>query len=500
MSRAIIFDGRLLQSSAWSRGMGRYLLGLLSGIAEREGEDTPRVVIIFSSHLPLPDERVEIVRSILPGIELHTLPIINNGYPAAETRNVKLTDNFISSQQLDKALFIQSSIFTFEYSPFYPTVTTNACIFYDMIPFKFWQMFRDHFPEHEYFRRFKFLYAADKVFSISDSVKSDLIDYLGFNREDIVNINGAYIPTFSESKPTSKKQKNHKYVLLPGGNAPHKNMHKAITGFAMFNSAARDSYKLLIPSHYSKKEQLRMKELSNNVELLGEVSDAELDELYKNAELVLFPSLDEGLGLPILEAVHYGKKIACSNIPIFRELAVGEMHFFDPDSPSSIAKTMTSVISSDKRSLQNNYDDINKRFTWQNSVQALLSTSVSKRSTNSSGRHSIVVEQVDSLNLVRKVSEIVRNVYPKSSVELFIDTLNDNSQHKNHPLIFNHVFMTRDIADVPTKSSKDRTFIITNNSKYSLALMCDNDDVIYLDTDEKSVTRRFKESFSPENQ
>lgn len=493
--KAVVIDGRLFQSSAWSRGMGRYLLGLLGGMVQQA--EAPRIVVLFSSDLELPKERQDVLQSIGKTIEQHMLPIVNNGYPAAEAKNIRTVDNFIEEQGLDGALFIQSSLFTFEYSPFYPTKTLNACIFYDMIPFKFWETFRSHFAEHEYFRRFKYLYSADKIFSISNAVKDDLINYLGFEANDIVNIAGAYIPVFSASgKKPKVTKRQYRYVLLPGGDAPHKNMTRAIRGFDLFNAKFNDAYKLLIPSRYSKENQERMKELSPNVELLGEVSDEELDSLYQHAEMVVFSSLDEGLGLPILEAVHYDKKVACSEIPIFKELSKEAFYFFDPYNPASIGEAMNTAVS-DKNSkeLHEKYKVIDEQFTWKNSASELLKAELKKKPSLQKDHHAIVVEQDNSLELVKQISTVVRGVYPEKEVDLFINMLDENSQQKSCPLIFNHVFITRDITDVPKKSGKSRTFIFTENSLYSRALLRDDEPAVYIKTDKETVDAVFKKSF-----
>lgn len=493
--KAVVIDGRLFQSSAWSRGMGRYLLGLMGGMVQQA--EAPRIIVLFSSDLQLPQERQDVLRSISGSIEQYTLPIVNNGYPAAEAKNIRTVDNFIEDKGLEGALFIQSSLFTFEYSPFYPTKTLNSCIFYDMIPFKFWETFRSHFAEYEYFRRFRYLYSADKIFSISNAVKDDLISYLGFETDDIVNIAGAYIPVLStDRKSPNIAKRQHKYVLLPGGDAPHKNMIRAIRGFDTFNAKFNDIYKLLIPSRYSKENQERMKELSPNVELLGEVSDEELDNLYQHAEMVVFSSLDEGLGLPILEAVHYDKKVACSDIPIFKELSKDAFYFFDPYDPVSIGEAMIAAVSDkNNKELHEKYKAVDEQFTWKRSAAELLKAELIKKSSLRKDRHAIVVEQDNSLDLVKQISTVVREVYPEKDIDLFINMLDESSQHKAYPLIFNHVFITRDIADVPKKSGESRTFIFTENSLYSRALLREGDPTVYINTDKDAVDTAFKKSF-----
>ncbi len=393
------------------------------------------------------------------------------------------------------ATFIQTSLFTFDYSPFYPTTTVNTCIFYDMIPFKFWNIFYTYFPEYEYFSRFRFLYMADKIFAISNAVKNDLIKYLGFQDDDVVNISGADIPTFLIGNTNSKHEnvRNYQYVLLPGGDAPHKNMLRAIRGFDIFNGNFGDSHKLIITSFYSPENQKRMLQASPNVELVGQVSDQELDILYKNAEIVLFPSLDEGLGLPILEAVRYGKKIACSDIPAFKELSKNAFYFFDPENPEDMARALLEAIP-DRDDLDEKYTDIQQRFTWKLSAHKLLTSSLNKKTVKLRGRHSIIVEQSRSTELTRQVALIVGKLARSKRIDLFVDTLDvDNAKT---PLIFNHIFKTHDITDAMKKSyKKRRTIIFTKNSRYSQVIKKPSDEILYVGTTPDRVETKFRKIF-----
>lgn len=492
---AVIIDGRLLQTQAWSRGMGRYLLGLMSGIAEQE--KAPRVVVVFTDDLELSEEKKSVIKLACPAVELYTLPIIRGGSGPVERKNRKTLDAFVHEQGLDGALFVQTSLFTFDYSPFYPTNTINTCIFYDMIPFKFWEMFHAYFPEGEYFTRFRSLYGADKIFSISNAVKKDLVNYLGFNSDDIVNINGADIPSFLQVNDgiTDQSPRDYEYIFIPGGDAPHKNMLRAIRGFDIFNANFGDSYKLVVTSFYSEDNQRRMKELSPNLELCGQVSDQELRNLYTHAKMVVFPSLDEGLGLPILEAVGFGKKVACSSIPIFEELSKDAFYLFDPYSPDSISEAMLDAIAdNDEPARFQKYSAIKKKFTWARSAEVLLDSRVEKKEGQRKDSVSIIVEQDGSIGLTRQLSSIMRDLYRVANVNLFINTLREDDRHgRDAPLIFNHILPTRDIADFPKRASKSkRIFIFTAESKYSRAFLSEGDETVFLGTNLKRINSSFE--------
>jgi glycosyltransferase involved in cell wall biosynthesis len=85
----------------------------------------------------------------------------------------------------------------------------------------------------------------------------------------------------------------------------------------------------------------------NWLKVLGKVSDSSLMELYATADLFVMPSLYEGFGLPVLEAMAVGCPTAISNIPVFREIwppANGLCDYFEPLEPSSIRSVCEAVL------------------------------------------------------------------------------------------------------------------------------------------------------------
>lgn len=77
----------------------------------------------------------------------------------------------------------------------------------------------------------------------------------------------------------------------------------------------------------------------DRVVVLDHIDDAELRWLYRHASLFAFPSLDEGFGLPLVEARSLGARAVVSDIPVFRELALAD-DYFDPRSVDDIARTL----------------------------------------------------------------------------------------------------------------------------------------------------------------
>lgn len=474
--KTIVVDGQVLQTSAWSRGMGRYLLSLLGGI-EQISSDRQDVIIVFSNNLELSDERAGLVRKIIPSAELVFLDFSKGLSASVEKANTKVLDRFVHDRELKGSVFLLASLFSFDYQPAFPTETINTCIFYDIIPLKRWSTFYQYFPETEYFSRFKLLYTADKIYSISQSVKSDLEKILGFEKDDIVNIDGAEIPNFEEEQDDETFVKpEYRYVLLSGGDSPHKNMLRAIRAFDLFNAEFGDTFKLVTTSYYSEKNIERMTALSSNVVITGEVSDVQLHGLYKHADLVLFPSLDEGLGLPILEAVGYDKKIACSAIPVFREISKEAMFFFDPLDINEMAGSIKAALVSRPEDKRASYAKIKKKFRWSRTAQVFIDDIAKLKPTTtapSGKKMSIVIEQNGDIQSLHAVAEVVRKYCRTHELQLFIDTRFESGKRAEKiPLAYDTFIKTFDVIDFPRKAGdSDAIVIYTPRSIYSQVLV-----------------------------
>jgi len=82
-------------------------------------------------------------------------------------------------------------------------------------------------------------------------------------------------------------------------------------------------------------------DLGANVRLLPYLDDADTTALLEGAEFLVYPSLFEGFGLPVLEAMALGTPVACSDLPALLEVARGAALFFDPEDVPGIAATMS---------------------------------------------------------------------------------------------------------------------------------------------------------------
>ena len=131
------------------------------------------------------------------------------------------------------------------------------------------------------------------------------------------------------------------YMLYIGGQTPRKNLGRLVAGFARARREAHLPHSLVLAGPLSASEPaLKMAIAASGaaeaIKLLGYVPDEALPYLYRGADFLLFPSLYEGFGLPVLEAMACGTPVVTSSTTSLPEVAGDAAVFVDPESVSSI--------------------------------------------------------------------------------------------------------------------------------------------------------------------
>jgi Glycosyltransferase len=124
-----------------------------------------------------------------------------------------------------------------------------------------------------------------------------------------------------------------KFILYVGNFNPHKNVGTLIEAFRLIENKL--DLKLVLAGGGGRKAQ-RISE-TDKIKILENIDENILRWLYKNSIFFVFPSLDEGQGIPPLEACFFGKAVIVSDIPVFRETMGRCAIFFDPKSPKDLA-------------------------------------------------------------------------------------------------------------------------------------------------------------------
>lgn len=154
------------------------------------------------------------------------------------------------------------------------------------------------------------------------------------------------------------------FFLAVGTLEPRKNFPRLAAAFAA--SGLAGDFDLVLVG------RLAWGEVPRGVHVLTDVTDAELLGLYGAAHAVVVPSLYEGFGLPVVEAVRHGRRLAVSDIPVFREVTEGMALSFDPESVSEMIAALHLLAADSGQVTDALRTAVSDRYTWDAVVERLL--------------------------------------------------------------------------------------------------------------------------------
>jgi glycosyltransferase involved in cell wall biosynthesis len=168
------------------------------------------------------------------------------------------------------------------------------------------------------------LRAARRVIAVSDFTRRELVDLLGVPAEKIRVVPNGVADEFTQDGPAADGQ----YVLAVGTLEPRKNLPRLV------DAALRTDTELRV---VGARGWGGVEVGGNGVRWLGEVSDVELARLYRGALCVAYPSLYEGFGIPVLEAMACGTPVVTTRGTAMEEVADGAAVLVDAHDPAEIA-------------------------------------------------------------------------------------------------------------------------------------------------------------------
>jgi len=395
----LFIDCQILQTSAYDRGMGKYTTSLLKHLSLHGlGSEYLQVFLVLNTNLDMDEARQRRLKNIFPSatmlkVDLPT-DIAEQTIEKYKTAGEILAAEIRPLTKGAAADYLVTAPFFIDFPATFPSLASvrKLSLVYDFIPYKIWHL-QKIFPDEVYFRYFQLLLEADHLFTISESVRDDMITMFGFDSYRITSINGA---AFQDSDDHIRKTANNlkkPYILSVSAPIVHKNNENAIKGFQRFNQEHGNKYRLIVTSTFDEVSKIELSKLSPCVEFTGNVTDAQMADYYENAEALLFASLAEGLGLPVLEAVQHDLPVACSRIPVLEEVSTEAFYMFDPLDPLNIAEALGAAVSragwGERSKL---YGLIEQRYTWDHVADALvmsLAAHVQGRGTEQ--RHKLLV-------------------------------------------------------------------------------------------------------------
>ncbi len=213
---------------------------------------------------------------------------------------------------------------------------------------------------------------SDHIITPSHATKKDVVDLLKIKPERISVIHEATTLTKKQDFSTKEQERILKrlaikkpYILIPGCGHPRKNIDRQIQAF---KQADLPSHQLAIFGRPSEEE---IKLQSANVRFTGFVDQRHIPVLYQNSALVLYTSLYEGFGLPILDAFASQTPVVTSNVSSMPEVAGNAAVQVDPEDVSSI-KTGIIKAFENRQDLIQKGQQRNEQFSWQKTAEKTL--------------------------------------------------------------------------------------------------------------------------------
>jgi glycosyltransferase involved in cell wall biosynthesis len=215
-----------------------------------------------------------------------------------------------------------------------------------------------HFPRFfdktELRRRREFrsdLARADRVAAISHATRGDAITVGGIPASRVTVIPpvaGEIRMRLAEAEVGSRLAALHlsrgDYALYPANFWPHKNHGRLLAAVALVPRSEPGFRLVLCGALDDARARLEGvvagRGLSEAVRVLPYVSDEDVTALIQGARFLAFPSLFEGFGIPVLEALHLGTPVTCSELPALREVAGEAALYFDPNDDTSLADAL----------------------------------------------------------------------------------------------------------------------------------------------------------------
>lgn len=221
---------------------------------------------------------------------------------------------------------------------------------------------------------------ADRIVTVSQSTAEAVMEEYpsAQGRVRMIYPGATMLPMSKRVKSLSNISVNQPYFLFVGTLEPRKNLPRLLSAYASLDSLLRKKAKLVLAGDrgwgdINISALIKRLQLTEDVILTGYVSDDDLSTLYTNALFVAMPSLYEGFGLPIIEAMAHGKTVLTSDRSSMPEVVGNAGITVDPFNEKSIAGALKSLIGNDKlrNTLNQKTTENIKRFSWQNSAQAM---------------------------------------------------------------------------------------------------------------------------------
>jgi glycosyltransferase involved in cell wall biosynthesis len=216
---------------------------------------------------------------------------------------------------------------------------------------------------------------AYKVLTLSEFSKQSIVEWANIPAEKVVVVYSGISQHFTPAG--SKYQADYPYLLHVGNTKPHKNIERFIQAFAI--AKIDPAFKLLLTGELTPAlaKVIYQHHLTNRIVFTGTLSEEVLGNYYRGATALVFPSLYEGFGLPVLEAMGCGIPVLTANTTSLPEVAGNAALLINPLEIEAIAQGIEKIIYAEdlRKNLVEKGFQRTKLFSWDKTaskVQTIL--------------------------------------------------------------------------------------------------------------------------------
>ncbi len=228
---------------------------------------------------------------------------------------------------------------------------------------------------------------ADFIITVSESVKSEIIKEFNIDPNRCITTpippDPIFLSTVSpeeikEAKSYYNLDSAKKYIYFIGNLEPRKNLSALIKAYCALPTEIKDTYSLILAGGRgwrTEATEATLKEAQNSgedIRHLGFIDQQHAPALYQGASLFIMPSIYEGFGIPVLEAMSSGCPVVAADIPVLREVGAAAATYVNTTDTTAFAKVITEALSApvDKEKLLANV----MRYSWEDNIKKIVKT------------------------------------------------------------------------------------------------------------------------------
>jgi len=376
MADTLLVDARpVCHPTAGTRGIGRYTIGLLAGLHEIGAP----VVALYET-----EAEAVLLAAAIPGLELAPLN------PVTVRRYTEPGTWFVATQLMLHPIPLDPV----------PRIITEsglpvAAVMYDVIPERYPEQYQVR-PQARAQVQLRGILARtlDALLAISDFAADTAAHELHFPRERIATIGAGCDRHFTRADTSSDpwgqlrrllpddapNERRSLVINVAGGSDSRKNVERLLHAWGLQPSSVRRTHRLVVVGTFD--NALRQQwvhwaseaGVADDVVFTGSVTDDELVALHQAARLAVVPSIEEGFGLPVLEAAACGCPVLTSNVSALPEVLAEPAAQFDPLDVHSMAKAIARALTdiAHRDTLIAAGDRAVQRWTWANTARAVV--------------------------------------------------------------------------------------------------------------------------------